>query len=758
MRLILCGQTRLLKDRNFDTEIPIASKSLALLVYITFEPGTHSREKLCGLLWGEVSDEKAHGSLRQALRQLRAAVGNILGISRTSVELAAPLETDVSEFLNLASADPDRAVEVEIPRVFESLQIPNAPVFEEWIEHTRQKLLRQFRLTLSVAVNSAHARHDWKRALELATRWQSLDPFSDEAEHALIEILFIMGARDAALASYRRYRDERERVTRHPPGLALRELAERIEHTLPHAAPSRARTAGTHPTAITTTLPSFEAALIGRDAAWSALEKAWAACSNGRSHVVIVEGEAGIGKSRLLTDFLHLVAARHASVFRGRAYQSSSHVPYGAMLDVLRAAVNAPGAAGTDGVWLAEVSRIIPEVRQVYPSVPEPGTHPLNGGSLLHEAIAQLLLATADENPIVVAMDDLEWCDADSCALLHFLIRRLDAAPILWCVTLTLGAFERDAPAARLARALRGVPVHTRVQLEPLSCEEIRRLICDLGRVHDPQGARRLSARMHEVTGGNPLYVVELLKTLFERHWLTVKAESGEWLTTESGTDELHGNELFPTVHDAIAERILGLPDEQHALLLTIAVAGGGCHASLLSFVHGISRLRAAHICDVLVNRHLVVDEAGTYRCAHNVITSVVLETMSASRRREVHRMIALALTSAAESIRQTADPGVVARHAELGGEEAMAHRFALEASRESVERLAWDEAMRWLDMASTNAYSAEEVQAADRATAELFDRAGWSVAPLDRKSSLPGSARLTRSDVDIGNTASEAH
>jgi predicted ATPase len=244
--------------------------------------------------------------------------------------------------------------------------------------------------------------------------------------------------------------------------------------------------------------------------------------------------------------------------------------------------------------------------------------------------------------------------------------------------------------------------------------------------------------------------VVELLKTLFVRGWLAVDPASGEWITPEGKSADLRASELFPSVNGAIAERVAALPDEQHALLLTIATSGSGCHTSLLSYVHGISRLRAAHICDALVERHLVAEANGTFVCAHTLIANVVLDSMSASRRREVHRMIALALTDAAESMRRTADPGTIARHADAGGEREMAHRFALIASDACVARSAWDDALTWLDLASSCSETAEELQAADAATAALLGRAGWSSPPERRSGFRSSGLHIGRDDVDL--------
>ena len=143
----------------------------------------------------------------------------------------------------------------------------------------------------------------------------------------------------------------------------------------------------------------------------------------------------------------------------------------------------APGLSGTDPQWLAEVARVVPELKQRFAGLPE--IVPASTADIwrLFEGIAQMLLAISEETPLTVLIDDVQWCDADSCALLHFLVRKLERAAILWFVTFAPGAVERDSAAARWVRALRGSPACEVIALQPLSEDEVRQLVRGLGRV-----------------------------------------------------------------------------------------------------------------------------------------------------------------------------------------------------------------------------------------------------------------------------------
>jgi len=350
-----------------------------------------------------------------------------------------------------------------------------------------------------------------------------------------------------------------------------------------------------------------------------------------------------------------------------------------------------------------------------------------------------------------VLIDDLQWCDAESCSLLNFLVRRLSDAHVLWLATFTVGEIERDAPPARLARALRAGRAASCVTLTPLSEDEVCRLIRELGRVDAPTDGRRLAARIHEVTAGNPFYVIELLKTLFAQGLLTIDAESGAWIVPQSALATTAMADVAPTVHDTVAERIECLPDMIHAVLISIAASGRGCRSNVLSHVHGISRLHAAMLGDALVERHLATEEEGVYRCAHPTIAHVVRARLSTSRRREVHRALALTLellVSEGEGLANHVEE--IATHADQAGDRPMTYKYALLASEAAIARAAFDEALAWLDLAAGSAGNAPESDVVNQVTARVLAQAGWHEAPAVRAPVSPASRRVLHQDLDL--------
>ena len=739
--LIACGDVGLVQH---DGSIAgsLGSKALALSVYLAMESGAHRRDKLASLLWSEFPEGRAKASLRQALTHLRHVLGESLRINRTSVELSG-LQSDVLTFLELVDDDPRAAVEIDVPAFLSSLSLKNCPGFEEWAEKRRTELVSRYVEALDKSARHSLEKRDFANAIALAERWHNLDALSDRPVALLMEAHFMGGHPSAAEAIYVQHAKRIAEDSGLLPGRTLVELVARIRD----AASTQRRASETW----YSDGPVFHANLVGRTEEWQALVNCWHRAQGGDGSIALLEGEPGAGKSRLAEDFLRWVTAHEGVVLRGRGYDASGSAGYATIADVLRSAVSVPGLAGADPQWLASVSQILPELRNRFPGLPRnEGVPVADGGGLLFEAVAQVLLSIADEGPLVVFIDDLEWCDASSCHMVHFLVRRLSEAPILWSMTFTPGGIDRDAAPARLARALRAQPDARVLNLAPLTENDVWHLVRELGRIEEPAGARRLASRIHEVTAGNPFYVIELLKTLFARQVLAVDPVTSRWVVRNASLSSAAMASLT-TVHEAIAERIECLDDELHALLITIAVSNG-CRPDVLSHVHGISRLRAAVIGDGLVKRQLVTETAGMYACTHPIIANVVRNDLSTSRRREVNRALALALAVASTQENGHFPHGEIARHAELGGEREMACRHALLAAKSSERREAWEEALAWLELAAANAVTAGESEAVNVATARILDAAGRHDAPAIRPIARFGPAVMKPEDLDPPN------
>lgn len=741
-RLRLFGAPLLATAEGNPVTPPLGAKPLGLLAYLTLEARAHTREALAGLLWGESPEAEARASLRQALKQIREALGETIYADRALIELGAPVECDVLDFRAAAEADPPRAAAFDVPRFFEGLSLRRAPQFEEWVTATRASLLRQYHQLLAQLCREAMGQWRWREAVEFADRWLESETVSDDAAYLAVEARYLSGNRTAALSRYAEYRELLAREAGAEPGRNLQALARRVEADR-----------GTEQAPPITdewyaSAPSFEASLVERDAQWKSLAGAWKSACRGKERVVLLEGESGVGKSRLADEFLRWVVAEGGTTLRGRCYDRRAGIPYESIVEAVRSALDAPGLGGTSPEWLVEVARLVPELRDRFPALPAVNEADTREGWRLFEGVAQLLTALAAERPIAVAIDDLQWCDEDTSNLLRFLTRRLEHAPVLWIGLLTLGEVERDAPASRLCRVLRAKGHAELVPVGPLGEDGVWHLVREMARVSAPNGGRRLAARLYRITAGNPFYVIELLKTMFAQGLFALDESSGEWTVVPAEIGTAREVPVSQTVQDVIAERVDRLSGELRDVLITIAVSGSGCRPDVLSHVHGISRLHAAGIGDALVDRHLVVEEGGAYRCMHPVIAHLVRDGMTVSRRQEVHRALAIALERVVTPEDMPQAAGAIARHAERGVEREIAYRYARVASEAAVARFAYAEALSWLDLAAASARGPEQVAAVDRLTADVLERAGWSEAPT--RGAAPVTREIASDDLDL--------
>jgi len=270
----------------------VGAKPLALLAYLAVEPGPHSREHLAALLWGEHTDAAARASLRQAVMQLREVVGDALHVTRDAVDLSGPLECDVQAFLTAVTSDPPAAAAFDVPRFLAGLAVRHSPAFDDWVSAKRDELLRQYRAALAAKAKDAMGKWQWRDAAAEAARWLAWEPLADEAARLLVEALYLAGDRVGALARFGEFRDRLRAETGSPPGKALAQLARKIEQDQ-GLRPTRPITDEWY-----TRAPKFECGLVGRVAELEQLRKAWSGVQRGNGRIALIEGEAGVGKSR----------------------------------------------------------------------------------------------------------------------------------------------------------------------------------------------------------------------------------------------------------------------------------------------------------------------------------------------------------------------------------------------------------------------------------------------------------------------------
>ena len=479
---------------------------------------------------------------------------------------------------------------------------------------------------------------------------------------------------------------------------------------------------------------------------------AWKGVQRGQGRIVLVEGESGVGKSRLADEFLRWVVAEGGTVLRGRSYDRRAGIPYEPVVEgaprCARRARTGRHLARMAGRGGAAGSRSCASASRRLPG--RPGSRATEGWRLF-EGVAQLLAAIAAERPVAIVIDDLQWCDEDSCNLLRFLTRRLERSPVLWLGMLTPGRGRaRCARVPPLPGAPRQGSTPTSSRWGRSAKRTVWQLVREMGHVSVPTGGRRLAARLYRITAGNPFYVIELLKTMFAQGLLAMDAETGEWTWCPREVGAGREVPVSQTVQDVIAERVDRLShraarradhDRGERRRAAARTSSRTCTGS-----PGCTPRPSATRWWIAI---WSPRKAAAYRCIHPVIAHMVRDGLTASRRQEVHRALALALelvhggrTSSSRS------PGrsPATRSGAASGSWRTATRCC--AAESAVARYAYAEALSWLDLAASSARGAVQAEAVDQLTAEVMERAGWSEAP--RRAAAPVTREIVSEDLDL--------
>lgn len=367
----------------------------------------------------------------------------------------------------------------------------------------------------------------------------------------------------------------------------------------------------------------------------SALDEALG--SHGR--LVLVTGEAGIGKTRLAAELAAMARSRGALVLWGAAYEGESAPPYnpfaealtsyirGAELDALRADL---------GLAAAPLARLVPAVRERLANVPDPTPlEPDEERHRLFDAISQFLAASARRVPIVLVVDDLHWADASTIALLRHVARSVPAQRLLLIGIYRDSEVDRAHPLSETLGTLRRESGYARVALIGLDSEAVGDLLQHAG--GGPLSEQLISAIARD-TQGNPFFALELLRHLEEQ------TQSAAALATISDLD-LERIGVPDGVRHTVGKRLVRLSTAAHSLLQAAAAADGAFRLAVTAVVAELDDEQALDAIDEGLAAHLVAPTgADSYAFTHALVRHTLYNELNPSRRLRLHRSTAEAL------------------------------------------------------------------------------------------------------------------
>ncbi len=730
-------------------------KARALLAYLAVEAGhPHRRESLAALFWPDRPEQAARNNLRQALYRLLNAIREqessnpylLLTSHQIQFNLASEHWLDTAEFENLISHvhahhpqglslctgckdKLEAAIERYQGEFMSGFSLPDCPQFAWW-QLSRQEAYHHRALDALARLERHYdTLQDYDRVSDHAQREIKLEPWRESAHRRRMRALALAGERGEALRQYEICRSILSRELGVEPATETTRLYQQIRDMELDAL--RALLAGGETQGVAESFSVIppgtdsKTPFVGFEPELAQLERHLQAALAGKGGVVFITGGAGRGKTTLSGEFARRAMAAHGDLqvaWGGCRAQAGLGDPYLPFREILDALCGKTANAITCLILNEEHARRLAaagaEVRQALraasPDVADSllpsealsgqaqGSTPritsaqhVMGQAALFEQVSQVMLTLARRYPLVLVLDDLQWTDRGSISLLFHLGRRLSGNRIL-----VIGAYRPEEVA--LGRAGKRHPlqpvVHEFITLFgdiqiDLSCSDGRSFV----NAYLDSEANRLDQnfreKLYQLTGGHPLFTVELLRGLQERGEL-VKDVRGRWVSSP----DLDWERLPVRVEAVIAERLARLCPEYRSLLEAASVQGETFSVELLARVLGISKSRAIkRLSGELCKQHRLVQAGGIrqlgdqarYHFRHALYQKYIYQNLDAVERAHLHQSCGEALEELygpqiGEITSVECSPARLAWHFEMAGLTDKAIAYLLQAGQQA--------------------------------------------------------------------------
>lgn len=652
-------------------------KHLGLLLYLCAHSNRSlTRPHLAALFW-DTEEALARHSLSQALYDLRKRLRPFRLHARAGTLRIGKgqLAYESAEFERCVSCgELERAVELYRGEFAPNLESLGTRRFERWLEGERSRFTTLGQATLRRYVAECDRQGQWGEVCLAALRLVKLDPLDEAGHRALMKALWLQGDQHSALQHYAEVEQTLLRELPEGPSRETLDLIDRIRSSRPPAADPR---------------PEGDAILplVGRRREFEALRSALRSLEGrGMCRVIVVRGEAGIGKTRLLQELEKVSALEGLAYLESRCYPAEADVAYGPILDGIEpVATRLAGGSGSGEHRYYQLGHLFPDLFEPGPAEDQEGLDPALRRRRLFEEVTDLVRRTVQGNPLVWVVEDIQWIDAASASLLHYMARRLREEPLLLILSLRAGQPMREP--ARLLTEETGPYLATQtVELGPLCREAIRELLEAAG-----EGPRNPTAVTfaQRYAGGNPFYALEILRAANDSR------SRGEFPAANGFISD--------RLRNLLALRLRGLSSKALRVLEAVAVLERYASPERVAAVAGLSGEGTADVTEELRGRHLLREREGHIEFAHDIAREFVYTNLGLLQRSALHLTVAEVLAGVSD-----VNPAALARHFERGGDRARAYEFGMRAARAAAAASAHSEAVSMAGLAASVAAGAE--------------------------------------------------
>ena len=598
-------------------------KSLQLLAYLLMHRAAAiSRDYLAFLLWPDEEEGVARGRLRSTisdlLRVLPQPGGDFIGTNTDEVWWNGEVDLwlDVHAFSEGAK-DPGRLEEAVA--LYRGDLLPE--LYDEWLYGFRERFRNAYLTSLAQLVAALRKRGEFTRAIETARKILEADPWREDIVRRIVALRYESGDAAGAISEYRTFESRLREEMGVDPMPETAALAERVVRgDIAGEDDGDAIMAPRQRATERSRLLPF----LGREREIERLNESWSRATMQRGGIVFVGGEPGIGKSRLVREFMAAVEESGGRTLYG-ATGFPEAFPYQCLVDALREQLPLVAATDIGATWFAALTSVLPELAQRVGPLPElPAIRVGDQQRRLFDALARALVALARPRPLLVVLEDLHWASQVTFDALAFLLQRITGARILFLATFRDNeAFARH-PLRRLAREATVEGSAVTLSIPPLDGEIVERILTRAGDTSDDASRPEVAAALHRRSNGNPLFLTQLLE-----------APSPE--------------EAIPaTVASLVEARVAALSAETQTVAEVAALAGQRFSAELVRDATGYGDAIVERALDELLDCRLVQETTGRgilpYAFGHQLVKEAIAALVEPQRLHERSRRLARAL------------------------------------------------------------------------------------------------------------------
>ncbi len=685
---------------------PTAQSLLAYLILHHDRP--IPRDRLSGLFWPERADMRARRALSHALWQIRQALGPAAGRLVTEGDAVAftmqagdwldveAFEEQVSKYTsrqasNALTSHAPAGLSAPILELSTAMGLYRADFLEacydDWVLVERERLRELHLRTMEGLITLHKQRGDYQEALTYAQRLAAADPLREAAHRDLMRLYHLLGRTRAALQQFHMIRDLLADELSAEPSAATAALYVEVTSSLDEAAPAHLPLPAPPPPLLRDLahLP-----FVGRADERATLIGALQDALQGHGGVALVEGDAGVGKSRLVEEITTGARWRGFQAGLGKADPLTASPPYQLLRDALCPLLTplrvAQLAELVEPLWLSAVAPLLPSVADQIPDLPTlPSLDPQQEQRRLWEGLSRVLTGLTSVAPLLLVLEDLHWADEATLAAIPHLASRFPTSRALLILTYRPAeARQRTAVWESLDALDRALPP-VRLHLLPFERSEAITLVRKaLGAAEIDDQAAAFAGRLEDETGGNALFLVETLKSLLEQRELAL--ESG---VSSEGSSPYTGwrfpAEDLPlpipsSVQALINERVTRLPAELRDVLVWIAMLGEDAEFRVLAHAGDMNPSTLLAALEKLGQRGFLLETPERYSFVHDLMQDAVYQAIPQSERLALHHRVGRAL--------EAIHPGEVeslAFHFHQAGIRRKALTYVLQASERAM-------------------------------------------------------------------------